>query len=443
MSTADQEQRVAMTSDNEMIVQELKKEIHALKRDLCKYGMVRMKAENRAKKIESLWKEAMAEANDWKEKVKLAETAKEAAAAMEEAAKAQVQELKTLLDAKEAVEKDLIAKAEKAEAKAEKVQFLAQRSAQFMQESKQATALHNADNRAERSELMAQQAIARAKRINAIANDASARAKQAELAQQDYHGLSKDADNRVQVEDTHIAKVYEAPVNDQMVRPTDMERRLQEAEERVVEMNEILKAAKERIKVANERAEAAEVRAKKAEEEKAAAGSKPMEVDDDRSVSSDDEQTKPRETGLWYDRFNQLRDHRITYGHCNVSQAQNSKLNNWMNNQRHLYRKSKTDKGKYCPVKAAKLENLGFDWGKSMPKPRSWKQNFEDLRSYKEIHGNCNVPICATTPSPLAKWVISQRIEYKHHKHQRGSLLTEDQIRQLNELGFRWRNRRR
>ena len=222
----------------------------------------------------------------------------------------------------------------------------------------------------------------------------------------------------------------------------DENKKLEDLKAMLMEAKEETKAANQRAEVAitaaNHRAEVAETKARKAQARATAAGSVPSQISDDGSISSDEEEPWMKARDAWSLKYKQLRDHRIAYGNC--SKIKDSKLNNWINWERHKYRKSLTSKSEYCPKKAALLEGLGLDWGKDVPKTPTWKQNFESLKNYKVLHGNCNVPAEGTTP--LAKWVSAQRIEYKRHKKQTGSLLTLAQIEQLNEIGFIWRQPR-
>ncbi|KAL3936238.1 MAG: hypothetical protein SGARI_002644 [Bacillariaceae sp.] len=290
-------------------------------------------------------------------------------------------------------------------------------------------------NRAEKAEQTAQQEKARATRLNALANVATTRAKKAEDLAKGADERKKEADDVMELANKHVEemteKLMKAKQELQLAPSNGADK------ERIEELEDMLKASMEETKAANHRAEAAAARARRAEA-RLANGSAPMQIADDGSISSEDEQTKRNTKDQWMMKYNQLRDHKIAYGNLKVTHER--ALGNWINNQRHVYRASKKGNKSYCPKKAALLEGLGLDWGKDMPKTPTWNQNFEALKAYKMTHGNCNIPAGATTP--LAKWVTVQRIEYKRHKKQIGSLLTVNQIEQLNELGFSWRRPR-
>jgi Helicase associated domain len=203
--------------------------------------------------------------------------------------------------------------------------------------------------------------------------------------------------------------------------------------------------AQKQLETANKKVQEAEDRVEKLKEQlkqlrsNAPAAAALMEVED---VSSDEESSRQKDG--WHQMFGQLREHVIINGNCTVSSKSNPKLYNWVNNQRHVYRSNKQGSGSKTMTvdKIRKLESLGFSWGKNCPPTRSWKQNYDDLKKYKESQGHCNVPICPNNPSVLARWVTNQRQEYKHRVKGRDSLLKQEQVEMLNEIGFSWRRPR-
>jgi Helicase associated domain len=111
----------------------------------------------------------------------------------------------------------------------------------------------------------------------------------------------------------------------------------------------------------------------------------------------------------------------------------------WVNKQR--MEKKFLDEGKRTSMtldKVANLESIDFAWAKRKG-DHSWMEKYQELKRYKERHGNCDVPT-KYAPSPsLGRWVSTQRSEYKKRQGGRGSrLLTQDKIDRLNLLGFTW-----
>jgi Helicase associated domain len=165
------------------------------------------------------------------------------------------------------------------------------------------------------------------------------------------------------------------------------------------------------------------------------------EDDDDDDDVSDDDDDSVVGNDSWSLSYQQLREYRIINGNCNVAKATNPKLCKWIDNQKFAYTNVKSAKkgNKISPEKILKLEGIGFSWGKKHPEPPSWESQFEELQKYQKTMRTCNITIHPTNPSPLAKWVMIQRSEYKRFKKGTGSLLTLEQIGQLKEIGFKWK----
>ena len=67
-----------------------------------------------------------------------------------------------------------------------------------------------------------------------------------------------------------------------------------------------------------------------------------------------------------------------------------------------------------------------------------WNQRLEELKEYKEKHGNCNVPRGYSANKPLGEWVRTQRKQYRLKQEGRKSTMTKARIDQLNAIGFVW-----
>ena len=68
-----------------------------------------------------------------------------------------------------------------------------------------------------------------------------------------------------------------------------------------------------------------------------------------------------------------------------------------------------------------------------------WNQRFEELRVFKKTHGHCKIPAIYSPNKPLGNWVSRQREYYSKKKDGLKSPLTNERIRALESLGFRWR----
>lgn len=164
-------------------------------------------------------------------------------------------------------------------------------------------------------------------------------------------------------------------------------------------------------------------------------------------VDSDDDLSDVEEVNIksisdqkeknWMIMFQQLREYRIDNGDCKVPMKYkpNPQLGSWVNNQKSKYKKKKLK-----PHQIGKLDGIGMTWGKNFPPPVSWQERFDELLKHKKVRGDCNVRYNEASPTPLARWVVAQRAEYKRFQKGCDSLLTLDQIEQLKGIGMRWKN---
>jgi len=67
-----------------------------------------------------------------------------------------------------------------------------------------------------------------------------------------------------------------------------------------------------------------------------------------------------------------------------------------------------------------------------------WHTRFEELKEYKETHGNCEVPQKYSPNLSLGLWVNKQRNEYSKRKKGKKSQMTEERESKLDRIGFRW-----
>ena len=132
----------------------------------------------------------------------------------------------------------------------------------------------------------------------------------------------------------------------------------------------------------------------------------------------------------WQEGFNRLVDYKSVYGDVNVPQGyvtdDGHNLGVWANNQRIAM-----SKGKLSEEQIKQLEDLGFVWNVF---DHQWQQGFDRLVAYKSVHGDVNVPVGHVTDDgyKLGSWVYEQRRSMSKGK------LSEEQIKQLEDLGFVW-----
>jgi hypothetical protein len=128
----------------------------------------------------------------------------------------------------------------------------------------------------------------------------------------------------------------------------------------------------------------------------------------------------------WNTAFDDLKAYALERGHCRVPQdfvSRNGvKLGRWVSRQRQLIDTLSSDK-------RSRLDGLGFVWDVAAAQ---WDDAFKRLKTFAEREGHCKVPALHKSDDQfrLGEWVREQRANRK--------LLTADQVRQLNGLGFVW-----
>ena len=74
------------------------------------------------------------------------------------------------------------------------------------------------------------------------------------------------------------------------------------------------------------------------------------------------------------------------------------------------------------------LNAIGFVWKQSGHV--TWRAHYDELVTYKDQHGDCNVSQSDETNKSLGIWVKNQRTAYRNGK------LSEERVRLLNDIGF-------
>ena len=103
--------------------------------------------------------------------------------------------------------------------------------------------------------------------------------------------------------------------------------------------------------------------------------------------------------------------------------------------------RTQRNNGTLSADRIAKLDALGFVWEASRTADvdgdginATWKARFDELLSYEQEHGNCDVPTKWKANEELGHWVSQQR-----QLRKRGTLHPERQ-RRLDEIDFDWRS---
>ena len=142
----------------------------------------------------------------------------------------------------------------------------------------------------------------------------------------------------------------------------------------------------------------------------------------------------------WQRNFEALVEFKRIHGHLDVPKHYPAypRLSEWVKTQITQYHAKQDGKKHLLSDEREKLmSDLGVQW----PPKRvttSWETRYQELLNYKQQHGHPNVPWQWKTNRPLAAWVNAQRKKYVELQKGRKTNLTEENIRLLDEIGFRW-----
>jgi Helicase associated domain len=151
------------------------------------------------------------------------------------------------------------------------------------------------------------------------------------------------------------------------------------------------------------------------------------------------------EDGSWEDYVKALVAFKARHGHFQVPSTyldpkSGLRLGQWVAQQRYSVQTNALSQ-----EKVDELSKLGFDWSdlhdaewteedyEAVADPNKWEEHLSALKDFKDSYGrDCQVPYSYRDVDgrPLGLWVHYQR----HHM----KLLTKDQIRQLDDVGFDW-----
>mmetsp|Transcript_18342 Transcript_18342/g.28621 ORF Transcript_18342/g.28621 Transcript_18342/m.28621 type:complete len:182 (+) Transcript_18342:583-1128(+) len=153
---------------------------------------------------------------------------------------------------------------------------------------------------------------------------------------------------------------------------------------------------------------------------------------------------------MWAQRARKLKRYWEKNRHCNVPQKEKP-LGMWVLSQRIYYKKwkeGKTDSW-ITPERVKILNLMGFEWdashriGGRKKNDRGWMQRLEELKKYKEEHGDCLVPQRYESNPQLGNWVNEQRTQYRNMQQGKPSRLDLERVQQLEAVDFVWQLRKR
>ena len=137
--------------------------------------------------------------------------------------------------------------------------------------------------------------------------------------------------------------------------------------------------------------------------------------------------------------FNDLQEYKEKHGHCNVAEKDDRRLYSWCYKIRNTV--TRVRDGKYPSLslteeQVQKLSDIGFDFS-AVNRDKSFDDRIKDLVAFKEEYGHCRVP--QKINKSLQTWCAKVRKDYDLPLDER-SILNEERIKQLEDLGFEWAN---
>jgi hypothetical protein len=69
---------------------------------------------------------------------------------------------------------------------------------------------------------------------------------------------------------------------------------------------------------------------------------------------------------------------------------------------------------------------------------KTWEERLEELKEYKKVHGDANVPTLSKENPSLGHWVHDQRKQYRLFNEKKQTAMTTNRIDQLEAVGFKW-----
>jgi len=144
----------------------------------------------------------------------------------------------------------------------------------------------------------------------------------------------------------------------------------------------------------------------------------------------------------WMEKYEELLDFRLSNGHCLVPNQYpaNPSLAEWVKRQRYQYKLKRM--GKHSSMsddRVIALEKLGFVWNSH---DAVWEERLKELKHYKSLFGNTNVPSKYEPNPQLAIWIKRQRRQYKFLTEGKPSTMTPYRVEKLREINFSWSGRK-
>jgi hypothetical protein len=146
----------------------------------------------------------------------------------------------------------------------------------------------------------------------------------------------------------------------------------------------------------------------------------------------------------WNRRVVELIAYKDEHGDCNVpkNHPENKALGLWVATQRKQYRmKEQGQHSQLTEGRVMKLGSINFTWKLREQNEQVWKKRCQALIEYRDNNGDCRVPQKYARDKALGSWVNDQRKQFKYKKEGKRSTLTDARTKELQSIGFVWKER--
>jgi len=147
----------------------------------------------------------------------------------------------------------------------------------------------------------------------------------------------------------------------------------------------------------------------------------------------------------WEKRIQQLKEYFKENGDYNVPlhYSKDPSLGSWVKQQRNKFTERKRgNRMRLADHKYEALEKMGFNaWAikeaeRTYQRNGHWFQRLEQLKAYKEEHGNCRVPVDYKKDPALGDWVREQRAHFTRRKRGNAGIMTDFKFEALQAVGL-------
>jgi hypothetical protein len=159
---------------------------------------------------------------------------------------------------------------------------------------------------------------------------------------------------------------------------------------------------------------------------------------DKAKAPKEKQHSKPKRDTKWRASYEKILQFKDKYGDCIVPRCfpLDPRLASWVAEQRKQCKLLHDGKhSSITPRRIELLDMIGFTWN---AQEAAWERHITDLKAFKEVYGDCLVPLNHPKYPKLGLWVKEQRRHFTLMKQAKPSHMTEERARALDAVGFCW-----